>query len=431
MITRLFSGWFKPMNVSPLEGFFLRLLFAGALIYTIRVTGQFNLPNEPHPVGLLKILHRLADGPGVTDHSQCRTWLTWLADPDKFEIYRWCFVGVLIFYVAGIALPVVLPLASVMHILPYTLFGSQEYNFHGASMISLVLLAQALTVLYHAIFQKCSFKPPDAKLRGWMLLQSMVIVTGAYFVSVFAKMENSDGEWFMNSNNVALDMIKTDRQTYFNQHRGPIPVISSEDLKLVREIGITDVIFRPKSYPVQVVATWLLEHPWTSRILFSSGVLLETVCILAIGNRILALFFGLSLIAFHRSIDALMGGVAFPFNELCDFIFLIGIPFGLAWTLERIKNIRVRHALLIGAGIGVVASYWFHEKTGAATSSLCNYLLSVNYVIFGTWSSQDWSGFFEYLNPVIMSAAAGALAAAFAVHFWQGKKFPQTTESTS
>ncbi len=419
MIRRLFSGWFRPMNVSPLEGFFLRLLFAGALIYTIRVTSQFNLPNEPHPVGLLKILHFLADGSGVTDHSQCRTWLTWLADPDKFEIFRWCFVGVLVFYVAGIALPLVLPLASLMHILPYTLFGSQEYNYHGAAMISLVLLAQALTVLYDSITRRCSFKPPDAKLRGWLLVQSMVIVTGAYFVSVIAKVDNSKGKWFQNSNNVALDMIKADRQTYYNQNKGPAPDITPEDMKLVKEMGITDVMFRPKSYPVQVVATWLLEHPWTSRILFSSGVLLEAICILAIGNRILAFIIGLSLIAFHRSIDALMGGVAFPFNELCDFIFLIGIPFGLAWSLERIKNVRVRHALLIGAGIGVIASYWLHDYKGTATKSLGNYLLSVTNVVFGIWNNQDWRGLLEYLRPAFVSAIAGAVIAATTAFFWR------------
>lgn len=427
MIRRLFSGWFRPMTVSPLEGFLLRLLFAGALIFTIRVTEQFNLPHEPHPVGLLKILHRLADGPGVTDHSDCRTWLTWLADPGNFDVFRCFFVGVLALYVAGVALPVVLPLASLMHILPYTLYGSQEYNYHGAAMISLVLLAQAVTVLYSGFTRGWSFGPPDGKLRGWLLLQSMVIVTGAYFVSVIAKIENSGGTWFWNSNNVALDMIKTDRQTFYNRHSGPAPGVTPEELKLVHGIGLTDVMFRARSYPVQVIATWMLEHPWTARILFSSGVLLETVCILGIGNRLLALFFGLSLIAFHRTIDVLMGGVAFPFNELCDFIFLVGVPFGLAWTLERIKNARVRHALIAGAGAGVVASYWFHEKAGMATSSLWNYLLSVNNVVFGAWNSQDWAGFVDYLGPAFVSAAAGATLAAAAALLWRGGKAQPAT----
>jgi hypothetical protein len=308
-----------------------------------------------------------------------------------------------------------------MHILPYTLFGSQEYNYHGAAMISTVLLTQAVTVLYYTFTRRFSLASPDAKLRGWMLVQSMVIVTGAYFISVIAKMENSHGMWFWNSNNVALDMIKTERQTFFNHHSGPPPDVTPKEMEMVREIGIFDVMFRPKSYPVEVVATWLMERPWTARLIFSSGVLLETVCILGIGNRLLALFFGIALIAFHRSIDVLMGGVAFPFNELCDFIFLVGLPFGLAWTLERIRNLRVRRALLIGAGVGVVASWWFHEETGAATSSLQNYLLSVVNVIAGTWSSQDWRGFFEYLRPVFITSGICAAFAALVALFWSGK----------
>ena len=412
MIRRLFSGWFNPMNVSPLEGFFMRLLFACALIFTVRVTGQFNFPTEPHPVGLLKILHRLADGPGVTDHDNCRTWLTWLADADKFVLYRWCYIGVLAFYVAGIALPIVLPVAALMQILPYTLFGSQEYNYHGAAMISTVLLAQAITVIYYSITQRFTLSPPDGRLRYWLLVQSMMIVTGAYFISVIAKMEYSHGGWFMNSNNVALDMIKTERQTFFNHNMGPPAGVTDEELKMVGQIGLLDVMFHAKSYPIHVIATWMLEHPWTGRILFGSGVLLEIVCILGIGNRALALFFGLCLIAFHRTIDVLMGGVQFPFNELCDFIFLVGLPFGFAWLFHRIKNPVVRYATLGGAAAGMIASYWIHPWTGRAGESLGNYFLAMVSTVFGVWSSHDWAGFFEDVKPVAALALAGGIVGA-------------------
>ena len=415
------------MNVSPLEGFFMRLLFALALIFTIRFPVQFE--GEPHPVGLLKLLHK------IDDH---RAWLTWLSDSHTttignwtlktYEIFRWSFIALMLPYVTGFALPLVLPVAAFLHILPFTLFNSQGYTYHGSAMISTVLLVQALTVLYYSFKHRFTVASPDAKLRGWMLVQSMVIVTGAYFISVIAKMEASHGMWFMNSNNVALDMIKTERQTFFNHNEGPPPGITPEELQIVQQIGITDVMFRAKSYPIQIISTWLLEHPWTARILFGSGVMLELVCILAIGNRVLAFFLGICLLAFHRSIDMLMSGVAFPNNEICDFIFLVGLPFGFAWLLEWIKSVRVRQALIIGAIIGAIASYWFHEKTGEATSSLGNYFITSVNVLFGTWAVQEWGNFFEFLGPVFIASGIGAVVAAVMAAFWPVKK-PLTAAS--
>ena len=157
MIRKLFSGWFQLPRVSPLEGFFMRLLFSLVLIYTVRFPVQFT--TEPHPVGLLRLLH------SIDDH---RTWLTWLSDPTNYEIFRWSFIGVLVFYVAGVALPIVLPVATILHILPFTLFGSQGFNYHGAQMVSLTLLAQACTVLYYSFTERLTFRAPDEKLRGWL-----------------------------------------------------------------------------------------------------------------------------------------------------------------------------------------------------------------------------------------------------------------------
>ena len=128
-----------------------------------------------------------------------------------------------------------------------------------------------------------------------------MIVTGAYFVSVIAKMQYSHGMWFWNCNNVALDMVKTLRQTYYNAHD-------------------------PNFTKIPDAAYWMLNHPWTARLFFSTGVIAEVLCLTAIGNRAMGLFWGMMLIAMHRFIYPLMGGVAFPFNELMDFIFLIGLP---------------------------------------------------------------------------------------------------------
>ena len=375
MIRRLFSGWFQLPTVSPLEGFLSRLLFACILIYTLRLGVQFT--TEPHPVGLLKILH------GIDDH---RTWLTWLSDPGTYSVFRWIFVGLSVLYVSGYALPVVLPAMAVMHILPFTLFNSQGYTYHGAQMVSLVLIIQALTVLYYTFFEKFSFSLPVAKLRSWLLVQSMVIVTGAYFVSVIAKMDNSGGMWLWNSNNIALDMVKTQRQSYNN--------------KLEEKYAGT---------PPE--AKWMLDNPWTARAVFSSGVILETICIIGIGHRTLAFLIGISLIAMHRSIDRLMGGVAFPYNEFMDFTFLMGAPFLAGWCIERIPRKASQIGLVAGLIIGVPLSFFAQPERHQTLRPFAIYPLEIINSL-GFWASQEWGKFFELMNPVFLVCCGCAVIGA-------------------
>ena len=369
----LFTGWCKAPEVSPLEGLFMRLLFAMALLWTVRAPSDYHL--EPHPVGLLKLLH------GIDDH---RLWLTWLSDPASWEVYHWAFIGIMILYVAGIALPIVLPIGVVLQLMPNTLMSSQEFNFHGTAMISMVGVAQALTVWYYTITKKWSWLGPDAKLRSWLLMQSMMVVAGAYFISVIAKMENSHGSWFWNSNNIALDMVKTQRQTYYNK-------------------------LDPSRAEIPPQALYMLQHPMLARAMFSSGVLLEASCIvILLGNRLVALLIGLSLVAMHRSIDMLMGGVAFPLDELCDFIFLIGVPFAMAWCVERIQSVAVRYGVLIGGLGGIVSSVGVHRSWGRFPTPLAEYLLAMVYKTCSVWSSMDWAEFFNFMTPAILCGAAGA-----------------------
>lgn len=120
MIKWLFSGWNTLPKVSAVEGFLSRLLFSLFLLFTLRLSIDYT--QEPHPVGLLKLLHGINDG---------KLWLTWLADPSTWNVYRAIFAGLLVFYVAGAALPLVLPVLALMHVLPFTLYNSQGFTHHG------------------------------------------------------------------------------------------------------------------------------------------------------------------------------------------------------------------------------------------------------------------------------------------------------------
>lgn len=365
----LFAGWFRRPKVGGLESFLSRLFFALIVLYTLRIEKDFlRLTTEPNPIGLLKLLK------SFDFH------LTWLADPQNFIVWRWVIAGLLGIYVAGIALPLVLPVLAVMHTLPFTLFNSQDYTHHGNQIVSLMLVVQAGCVLWQAAAERrIFFRPPDAVLRGWLLWQSVTLIAGTYFVSVITKLTASKGQWIWKSNFFPLDMIKTERQTWLNKMEQPWPGTPPD-------------------------ALWLLDHPWTARLVFGSGIFLEAVCLLAIGNRLLGFLIGVSLLIMHRSIDSLMGGVSFQYNELLVFNFLIGLPFGMAWVLEKTLSPHLRWGLIIGAMIGVPLSYWFQAPHPTHFANLAEYFLSLINSL-GVWADQEWSHFFQFNSPVFITSA--------------------------
>ena len=375
MIRKLTSGWYTLPNVSALEGFFSRLLFAILLIFTLR--NQIAYDTEPHPVGLLRILHMFGDGP----------YLTWLADVRTWEIFKAIFIALLAVYVSGFALPLVLPALAIMHILPFTLNNSQGYTHHGNQIVSCVIIIQAIATLYYSWRDKFTLSPPDGRLRAWLLVNAQVIVTGMYFISVFTKLDNSGGMWIWNSHHTALDMIKTQRQSFLNR-------------------------FDPTYAEIPKEAYWMLEHPWMARAFFGSGIILEFVCILGIGHRWLGPLMGISLIIMHRCIDALMGGVAFLYNELLCLVFLINLPFLLAWLFERMPILWARRGAVAGLLLGVPLSYWLQPEGVRAffanNDGLGQYLIALTN-LQTTWSSlelAEWQKTLTFLTPVALTCMA-------------------------
>ncbi len=390
MWRKLFTGWYQLPKVSPIEGFLLRLFFAILLLFTIR--SQISYTSEPHPKGLLTMLHWFGEGP----------YLTWLANPEIWMVYKGIFTALLAVYVSGYALVLVTPVLAVMHLLPFTLYASQGFNHHGNQIVTCTLIIQACCVVWYSIRHKLVLTPPDQRLRGWLLVQSQVILCGMYFISVFTKMYNSDGMWLFNSKYVAMDMLKTQRQSYLN---GLDPTYAGNPPE----------------------AIWMLDNPMLAMLFFGSGLFLEFFCIIGIGHRWLGPLMGVALIVMHRAIDRLMGGVAFLNNELLAFVFLINLPFFLAWVVERLPKVTARNLAIAGGLAGVVASFWvqpqqmrtdFLDGTEVGFPRLMQgvgeYLLKLIQNL-DTWSSLEWERWeqtLRFIAPVAATALVGALLGA-------------------
>lgn len=383
----LFRGWFVRPEVGALESFLMRAFFALIVAYSLR--SPITDTAEPYPVGILKILHMIGH----------HDWLTWLSHQDAagnyvtFDLWRAVMYGLLGLYVAGLGLPVVLPILAVMHVLPFTLFDSQGFTHHGNQIVSLLLLTQAGTAIYSAFAaRRLSMGPPDEPLRGRLLWLSVTLIAGTYFVSVITKLKESGGMWLWNANFFALDMIKTQRQTWLN-HLDPAEANLPQN------------------------ALWMLQHPWTARLIFGSGIILEAVSIFAIGNRVMACLLGVSLVIMHRCIDALMGGVAFTYNEYLDITFLVGLPFGIVWVLQRFLSPRACWGVFWGVIFAVPLSWvLFHPGPDRiAQGNFYGYLQAmVN--CMDLWTAQNFERFWTqswafWTLAAVCGIAGGVLGA--------------------
>lgn len=285
---------FPIPDVGRWEGFLYRVLLAVVLERLFPRDMMFHA--QPVPSGLAHFFD-----------------LTWLSQPGVYDTYRQVFVGALILFASGIALPLILPVVTVLHVLPYTLINSQGSTNHSYQIMSLTLLGLSVTVLYHAIRGRVKLMPPGAEVNAWLLVTAQFVIAAAYLVSVCSKLINSDGAWLFNSHYIALDLMKTNRQNYFTWLR-------------------PDLQFDPP------IVLWLLHHPMMARVVFGAGFLLETFMFLAIGSRWASCLFGLAVIAMHLTIAETMG-LLFPSHVAMLAVFWV-LPWPYAWVRNAIQRWR-------------------------------------------------------------------------------------------
>ncbi len=365
MLARFWDGLFPIPAVSAREAFLLRALLATALYWFFPTSMQIHA--QPEPVGLAHGFD-----------------LTWLSAPGIFPVYRASFLGLLIFYSAGMALPLTLPLLTLAHILPATLHNSQGFTYHGNQIMSLTLMGLSVMTAWFALAGKresrvrasasrsllvlavaigtasvmwklektfslnllgtylwpsgpalaagwcnvgffvatmlCILSGPAAItkawtergapspiVRSWSLVTAQFVVGSAYLISVFSKMIRSDGQWLVNSYYVALDFVKTQRQTYYS---GLDPQFAGD----------------PPGYIVM-----MMQHPFFTALFFDAGVALEAGLIFAVGNRRWGFAFGITLIFMHVTIAKIMN-LFFPTHVAMLAIFWVApLLLGRLW----------------------------------------------------------------------------------------------------
>ena len=120
-----------------------------------------------------------------------------------------------------------------------------------------------------------------------------------------SKLLRSGVMWIVDSPLIAVQVVKTHSQNYYNW--------------LQEEYAERGMHF----------ATWIAEHPMLTRVMLTSGLVLELVAFLALLGRGWAFLIGVARVGLHVSISLVMH-LNFPQNEQVCLIFLVNLPFWMA-----------------------------------------------------------------------------------------------------
>lgn len=277
------------------EWLFLRLCFAAVVWWSLpRMSSMVDLVEQPYPTGMAELFD-----------------LTFFSNPQVYRSCYYLFCGALIVYSAGLLLPVVIPVIASIHIGMITLYNSQGATHHAYQLISLILLAQWAvywTPWVRRIFKRSPLELPDGrKWRDYAVWYSLQVIAAAYVIAGVIKLMRSKGMWFFDSPNLAVQLMKTNAQNYYDKLH-------------------TDSVFEQRA----VVAQFMIDNPNITRLFLGTGLVIELVAFLLLLNRVWALLMGIFILALHWGIDMTMG-LNFKYQMAVVAIFLVNAPYWMGW----------------------------------------------------------------------------------------------------
>lgn len=287
---------FRPVAVGRWEAFAMRMLFAIVVVWGMWKT----LPYEKvlSPMGLSHLFD-----------------VSFLGGEDAMVWFRPLIVAAAMLYAFEWCNPLGLVILTLAHLGYNTLDNSQDYTNHRYNIYGLILVAQCAAELWwlgRRWFAK-GVKVVNAVRHFYQLYFAQCAIAAVYVTSAITKLSKSDGQWLFRSHYLAKSVVKTHRQTFYDNPEGlTVP-------------------------PIPAVAQWLAEHHVITRVLFGAGFMLELFAFLALWNRAWALFIGLSIIIFHFGVEMIMK-LDFRENQYVCLIFMVNLPFWIWWAANGRKT---------------------------------------------------------------------------------------------
>ena len=282
----------------------MRLLFAVSIYLSLRIM----LPDifgimkaEPGLAGFSKATSPVGIGKLID--------LTFLSNHGVGVALHWISLVALVAYAAGLALPVSTLVIFLIHCSIFTLNNSKGATHHGYQILSITLFAQVCVLWVPTLVrplpklrQYLPIHEPGLHRRDLFVYYSQLAIAGAYVVAGLSKVLRSHVKWVIQSPDVAVQIVKSHSQKYY-EYLAPEWA----------DMGTT-------------YANWITAHPWLTRLMLTSGLVLELFAFLLLINRAWAAAIGISLVAMHLIIGELMG-LHFPQNIQADTALLVNAPF--------------------------------------------------------------------------------------------------------
>ncbi|MBA2271780.1 MAG: hypothetical protein H0W20_14475 [Chthoniobacterales bacterium] len=269
----------------------MRVLFA--LVVAHHIPGSLNYNTLPAPNGLA----RLAD-------------LTFLLNPAVFAVAQYLLYGALALYVLRVGWSFALPYMTLLSVCVGSIINSQGAISHYLQIVSLVLLAQTVAHFYNIVLPPAAEPSEiDAASESRVIQFSQQAIAATYLVSGLTKLIHTGGAWILQSPLVAVQIVKTTEQDYY------------------------DTLDAARAGSSIAIAEWMAQHPLIVGAVLTTGLLLELTAPLLLLGRRWTLFYGLALVAFHESVHRVMK-LQFMYNEHLLWIYLVNVPFW-AWLAAR------------------------------------------------------------------------------------------------
>lgn len=292
---RFLRFWFaiEPMRHAWWETLSMRCIIAWATWHTLRQPSPFVQQPQPHGLAVW----------GVD--------FTWLGRAELSLYLLPLWAACLLLYVANVFPVLTLFPVLVASIGLGVLGNSQGGIGHTTQVLTVVLLAQWMAYVWAAVQPRTRLPMPRSFTRQQLAADwGRQALAASYVVSAITKLIESGGDWISDTPYFGLQVVKSEGMGFYDHL---VPRIAESSAWL---------------------GQWMVDHPMLTAMILAAALPLELLVFLGLNNRRIALFFGVTLYAFHSTVTEVMQ-LGFLYHKLLLLALFVNPVFWLVALLRR------------------------------------------------------------------------------------------------